>query len=64
MPNKEEKADRNGVKADHKVYVTRTGGLYVKAHELLRSGKGRERLAAMTKLASTLQSPAKARKGS
>lgn len=63
MP-KEEKADRKEVKADHKVYVTRTGGLYVKAHELLRSRKGRERLAAMTKLASTLQSHAKARKGS
>ncbi len=44
-----------------KVYVTRTGGFYVKAEELLRSKKARERLQEMSKLSARMI--AKERKG-
>lgn len=38
-----------------KIYVTRKGERYVKADELLRSKRGRERLAAMNKLANRMR---------
>lgn len=38
-----------------KIYVTRKGERYVKADELLRSKRGRERLAAMNKLADRMR---------
>lgn len=41
-----------------KVYVTRTGGFYVKADELLRSKKARERLREMSKLAARMKAAA------
>lgn len=41
-----------------KVYVTRTGGFYVKADELLRSKKARERLREMAKLAARMKAAA------
>ena len=42
-----------------KVYVTRTGGIYVKADELLRSEKARDRLREMAKLAARMQAAAR-----
>lgn len=42
-----------------KIYVTRKGERYVNADELLRSKRGQERLAAMSKLAARLRQAAK-----
>ena len=44
-----------------KVYVTRTGGFYVKADELLRSEKGQQRIREAAELMARLRARAKAK---
>lgn len=46
-----------------KIYVTRTGGFYVKAEELLRSEKGQQRLREAAKLAERLNLKPRRRSG-
>ncbi len=48
-------------RAGPKIHVTRTGGFYVKAEELLRSEKGQQRMREASELMARLRARAKAK---
>lgn len=61
MWKKSRKEDQNGEFERPKVHVTGSGRRYVKAHELLRSKRGRAKMEEMAKLDFGKNSPSNSR---